>query len=409
MKKNRNNTLKKVVSSLVLGVFLFVLTVHPLFAATEFVIEGNGDNSQNSINYTQEKSETVQQSNEANIDNNVNQEANTGGNSASSNTGGEVNIETGDATSNTQIENSGNHSVYESECCPNGDSSLVISGNGSGSTNNIGYTSNNTSKIIINNLMNTTNNISITANTGDNEADSNNGDVSITTGKAKINAKVENKNINLAYIKGSQGTGSFNVKVSGNGVDSTNDVIVNNSLNTDIVVNNRLDLINNLRFSAITGNNSANRNNGKVSISTGDVMLDIILKNKDINVSQIVLECCQEKEQPSPSPSPSVSPSPSPSSSPNPSESPKPSDNPSGGVIGGGGGGGGGSSSGASSGNSGGGQVLGATLPTTGGFGLYQATLFSLTLFATGVYLRYSAPKKRKLDYGRKKLKVALT
>jgi len=75
------------------------------FADTTVEISGNGADSDNTATVVQVNETGVFQENNAEIQNNVSVSANSGGNDANNNTGGDVSIDTGNATSNTTINN----------------------------------------------------------------------------------------------------------------------------------------------------------------------------------------------------------------------------------------------------------------------------------------------------------------
>lgn len=349
--------------------------------ADQYSIEGNGEGSSNQVNIKQEENKTVSQSNEAEIKNEVGSEAITGNNETSGNNG-ESDVETGDAVNETTVVNSGNINNAEVGCCSEGNS-VRVTGNGQGSNNQI--TSNTTSNTTVsqNNAAKITNNISVYANTGDNEASNNNGDITIKTGDVAIKTGVYNYG-NNSYAKVAAGTPGFELKIAGNGEGSTNNIENEFAVDQLIYVNNILDLKNNVNHYANTGGNKAHKNLGDVKIITGDVYLDIILSNKFNN--SVVIADCGCNNQPSPTPKPS--------------ETPKPTTPPSGGENGGGSGGSGGTGgsggSDSASGGQGGGQVLGVTLPATGGFSLISASLFAFSLLLSGIMLKLDLKRKRK-------------
>jgi len=75
------------------------------------LVEGNGTESQNTANLNSTTSSSTTQSNTANIQNNISLSANTGGNSASRNTGGDNTISTGDANIIASIINFANNNI----------------------------------------------------------------------------------------------------------------------------------------------------------------------------------------------------------------------------------------------------------------------------------------------------------
>lgn len=373
-----------------LGAFVaVVLVMNQFFSygvyAQEFTVSGNGEGSTNSINFEETNTDTISQENNADINNNVDASAETGNNEANGNSG-ETSIETGNIEEEITVINSGNSSQAEIGCCANEDpSSVSIEDNGSDSENNIGIMQDSSNKINIVNELQLTNNVSLYSNTGDNEANDNDGNVEIQTGEINLLAQILNQNLNSAKVSASNQNPSFAYNISGNGSGSTNSIKENNNTGNEYLVFNTLYLNNNIKNYSNTGGNKANKNIGNVFISTGSVLLDIILSNRDINSSKITSTCCNGALPPSPPPSGSPTPS--------PSGTPSPSDPPSGGPqptssccspttdIPGPGGGGGGT-------GGGGGEILGASLPATGGFSLWFLTGMALLMIASGVILR---------------------
>lgn len=371
----------KVYVSILLSISLVLgqLFLYPVLA-DEYSIEGNGEGSSNQVNIKQEESKTVTQSNEAEIKNEIQGEAETGNNEASGNNG-ETRIETGGASNETTVVNTGNINSAEVGCCSEGNSAQVT-GNGQGSNNQIISNTTSNTTVSQNNAAKITNNISVYANTGDNEASGNTGNTTIKSGDIKIGTGIYNYG-NTSYAKIAAGTTGSDLKIAGNGEGSTN-FIDNKSVDNQFVyVNNVLDLKNSIKHYANTGGNKAHKNLGDVKIITGDVYLDIILSNKFNN--SVVITDCGCKNEPSPTPKPS--------------ESPNPTTPPSGGGNGGGGSSGGSGGSGGSDSASvgqGGGQVLGLTLPATGGFSLISASLFAFSLLLSGIMLRLDLKRKPK-------------
>lgn len=102
---------------LLLVIALAVLTVflqHAAFA-DEFSITGNAAGSNNQIDINQQQSTSIQQSNQSSVTNDVDVNANTGGNRVS---GDGDSIKTGDARINVSITNQGNTNQANVPCCP---------------------------------------------------------------------------------------------------------------------------------------------------------------------------------------------------------------------------------------------------------------------------------------------------
>lgn len=353
----------------------------PIFAE-EYTISGNGENSSNQINVEQKTEEKVSQNNTAEMNNEIKAESNTGDNSVSENTG-DTKIHSGDTKTEVVVSNSVNQNAVSEGCCPSeNDSTAKITENGSGSSNSVNHNSKSNTSTSQNNGAKITNNIKVYADTGNNNASGNSGDVFIETGEVKTGIGVLNKG-NTSYIASEKKTPIYDSKISDNGSDSNNLIVNEYKNNESYLVNNYLELDNNFEVYGNTGGNIANNNNGKVFISTGNVLLDIILKNK-VNESIIIADC-KCKNVPSPSPTPSVSPS--------------PSAPPSGGENNGGSNNGGSSSSGDSGSSAGspssssGGQVLGLALPATGGFSILSLTVLAFGLLVAGIILRVNFEK----------------
>lgn len=369
-----------------------VLVLNQFFSysvfADEITVSGNGEGSSNNVQVEEKKSDSVTQSNNAEVENKVSPEASTGNNKANDNDG-ETATKTGDADTEAKVVNQVNDNKASGGCnCPQGDpSSATISGNGANTDNSIKNTGTSNTTISQNNGAKITNNIKVTANTGNNEAEGNSGDTTIKTGDVKIAMAVVNKG-NSSYVSFANKAPEFNSKIAGNGEGSKNDINNESNYNQQFLVNNYLELNNNFIVEANTGGNKAKDNNGKVFISTGSVLLDIILKN-DLNKSVIIADCGCKEAPPSPTPTPT------PSGTPSPSSPPSGGSGGSGGGSGGGSSSGGGGSSGSSSTSSSGGQVLGAILPATGGFSILSLTLLASILLLVGIMLR--------LDYSKAK------
>ncbi|HSX58235.1 MAG TPA: LPXTG cell wall anchor domain-containing protein, partial [Candidatus Saccharimonadales bacterium] len=82
-------------------------------------------------------------------------------------------------------------------------------------------------------------------------------------------------------------------KISGNGADSENTVNLNLSNENNIYSVNDLNIKNKFNIDANTGGNRADKNTGgDVAISTGNVMVDLLLNNSgNSNVASIACNC----------------------------------------------------------------------------------------------------------------------
>jgi len=195
--------------------------VNSLMAASK----DNGVNSQNNTNINLADSQTVNQFNNADIQNNLVFDANTGNNDTSSNTGGNSSVTTGSANIDAQVVNVANLNLVD------GNAWLVIV----------------------------------------NEAGNWIGRIIGSDGNVFGSTLLE-------FAMGSDGT--INVTNSGNGADSTNNVAVNQDTKTEVIQENNATIVNKVELSANTGGNDASRNtNGNSSIETGDANIIANLVN----------------------------------------------------------------------------------------------------------------------------------
>lgn len=116
-------------------------------------ISGNGSNSNNSVNYSNDSNSDVNVNNTANVTNNITTNANTGNNNANDNLGN-VNIKTGDITSRSNVLNSAINLANVALFNGSSEFSLKISGNGFNSTNSINLSINNSYITIVNIIYN---------------------------------------------------------------------------------------------------------------------------------------------------------------------------------------------------------------------------------------------------------------
>ncbi len=156
--------------------------------------------------------------------------------------------------------------------------SIEVTGNGEGSTNTTNLSVENQEYITSTNEANVVNLVDASSNTGENSANSNNGDVTIETGDATAEVSIDN-NLNNALVNTGCCSSDANVQISGNGSSSTN--VVNLSLSNQIFSsqNNVFNVGNNVFADPNTGGNTANNNNGRVRIKTGDASVVVTIGN----------------------------------------------------------------------------------------------------------------------------------
>lgn len=257
--------------------------------ATTLEISGNGD-STNTIDVDIDQSTSVVQSNTANISNDVDATANTGGNTAERNTGGGVLVDTGNSEANVAISNTANSNVAEVNCCDSSGVDVLINGNGDGSTNRVDLDVNQDegsgTHVFQDNDAKVKNDVDVTANTGDNTASRNTGgDVLVFTGNAEVAddgvVVTNNVNSNSARVGDGSGAGSaLTARILGNGSDSRNTIDLDYDRETLLSQKNLAKITNDVDAEALTGDNWVARNTGGTAIvDTGNASVDVMVDN----------------------------------------------------------------------------------------------------------------------------------
>lgn len=284
---------KQIVAALSAGSMLFS-TATSAFAATTLEISGNGTDSKSNIVTENSGSTTVLQSNTAVVTNNITSNSNTGDNSASKNTGGDVAVRTGDAKTEVKVENNLNSNTAHVDCCANGDTDVVVSGNGYDSDNKVVVKDARDNSIYQNNEAKVENAVEAKANTGKNDTDKNTGgDVLVSTGDAQTKVDVSTAaNSNWAVVGGGHNDeGSVSLKVMGNGTDSDNDIYLKLGGDNTIVQDNWADVKNAIEAKAVTGYNDADKNTGgDVAVLTGDAKTQVMVDNM-VNFNWANVDC----------------------------------------------------------------------------------------------------------------------
>lgn len=278
------------------------MALAPQALAETITVTGNGAESENEVVVSNDTQTDVQQSNDANITNNISTSSNTGGNTASGNTDGNTVIRTGDAVQQTEVKNEVNHSVVEqNNCCQSSNTNITVSNNGAFSYNEANVRSSNTTNVNVYQNANVVNNIDTYANTGNNKASYNtDGDTVIKTGDIAAIHKVKNGPINLSYISlpAAQNSKSQYLAIFGNGFGSWNTIDLDEANETSINVVNVANVLNDLKQNYSTGDNKAKFNtDGDTAILTGDIAAYTIIDNGPINVSKVKIDCECEKER----------------------------------------------------------------------------------------------------------------
>jgi len=259
----------------------------PLAAAdTNITVSGNGSESTNTAAVSSTTTNSVVQTNAANISNNVNVNANTGGNTANNNTGGNVGVRSGDATTDVSVSNAANSNTANlSNCNCGNDANVTISGNGTHSDNTVALDNSSTTALFQTNVANVNNNVDVDAHTGHNSADNNTGgNVGLRSGDVNTTVDLHTAaNANSATVGGSDADahhGTVSAIISGNG--SYSDSAIALDLGNDVLVTqtNIADITNDVDVDGKTGGNSADNNTGgNVALRSGDANADIMIDN----------------------------------------------------------------------------------------------------------------------------------
>ncbi len=194
-----NKLAKKLIAGVATSAIFAFVFVPSVFATTPdgLVISGNGNNSDNTISTTETCITAVGQLNVTLAGTLAVADSSTGGNTANNNTGGDVKIDSGDATSTIKVNvTSGDNIATLPNCCcgPTTTPTQEISGNGNNTTNNI---TTDTTKIVVAGQANLTGALTgafADSKTGKNTAIGNTGGkTTITSGAARSKIKVRVK------------------------------------------------------------------------------------------------------------------------------------------------------------------------------------------------------------------------
>lgn len=164
------------------------------FASVNATIKGNGNNSDNTIKVSQSCSVGVVQSNLTFAGVLAAVTSDTGDNTANGNTGGDITIDTGKATSslNVNVGGSSNSATIPDCCqCLSGNVNATIQGNGNNSTNKIRSKKRSRTFVLQSNITGAVVGAIVKSDTGDNKANGNtDGTVDVTTDNAQSRVDV---------------------------------------------------------------------------------------------------------------------------------------------------------------------------------------------------------------------------
>lgn len=260
---------------------------------TDVLISGNGTESKNTVLLKPGEKDGVvlNQSNESDIKNIVDVDADTGDNDAEDNTGGDVTVKTGDATVDVSLDTTANENsarIGDGNVTGNLLSAQILS-NGSDTNNRIELGLGGSLWIKQDNESDIANIVDVDAETGDNDAEDNtSGEVSIETGDADVTVDVKN-DVNFNWADADCGCllEDVLVKIASNGSNSKNTIEATLGQGLTVFQDNDAegcDELENIVFAdADTGDNEAEENTGDPgndpSVETGDATADVTLEN----------------------------------------------------------------------------------------------------------------------------------
>ncbi|KKU92473.1 MAG: hypothetical protein UY21_C0001G0096 [Microgenomates group bacterium GW2011_GWA1_48_10] len=290
---------KQITGALTIGLMVAQLLA-PVAAYAEdginLTISGNGAQSTSVENVAVVNTTTVSQTNTSNVTNNVDSKSNSGGNDANYNTGGDVAVITGKATSNVDVLNDLNKNIATVDCCEPASTTVTIDGNGYQTKNDVNLSQTNTNALVQTNVANVLNNVDSKANSGWNDAKYNTGgDTTIITGDAEAGAEVAtHANTNVGMIGEplvGGNNGGVSLWITGNGANSDNSIALALAKANTIAQTNVANITNDVYAKANSGGNDANGNTGgDVAIITGkaDAMVGV---DNDVNFNWADVDC----------------------------------------------------------------------------------------------------------------------
>lgn len=299
------NNLQRKLATLAAIFALALQTVAPAAAAVNITVSGNGSDSESEVEIDNDRNTEVYQENKTKIVNNITSNSNTGDNDVEDNTGGDVEVKTGDVeTSATVINEANKNMAHVEDCDCDTDTTVKVAGNGTDSDNEVEIDNKSKNTVVQDNYSFVKNDVDLEGDSGDNDVEDNTGGkVKVKTGDVKIKpVTIANVlGVNAAHIGGSNGdetdddeSSVIDLTIAGNGSDSENEVEIDNRRRTGIYQENRAKVINDLYLDGNTGDNSVSDNTGESttdpSLKTGDVEMEAFVMN-EAGFNQAVADC----------------------------------------------------------------------------------------------------------------------
>nr|OGC89446.1 MAG: hypothetical protein A2V48_03490 [Candidatus Amesbacteria bacterium RBG_19FT_COMBO_48_16] len=264
---------------------------------TTVKIAENGAESENEVELELENEIDIYQDNFAKVKNEVDADAETGENDANQNTGGDVLVSTGKASTTVEVSTlaNANMAVVGGGDNDGGSLSAWIVGNGYDSENEIELELEKETLITQDNFAKVKNEVEAEAETGENDANQNTGgDVLIGTGDAKTWVEVDNMvNFNSAEVDCGCLLDLF-AKIGENGADTENEIEAELESEKNVYqgwgeYGNFAFLLNDVDGDSETGENDVDQNTGDPEgdpgILTGDALDHVAVSNSgNVNI-----------------------------------------------------------------------------------------------------------------------------
>lgn len=293
--------MKKLIAAAASAGLISLSAVSPALATINITVSGNGAGSANTATINNTQTSTVTQYNDADVTNTVDVSANTGDNEANYNTGGTVDVDTGNVTAKSDVTDTVGVNQASVGCNCLDDVIVKIEGNGvdggnPGSTSSFTLNNTNTNTLTQSNYSTVTNDITVDGNSGRNDANYNTGTgsmVGITTGTVSATSDVDNLiNENLASLGVGGDPATILVDIMDNGAGSNNSANLNLTNSATVTQYNDADVLNDITVTGNSGDNEAQYNTGgDVDIDTGTVSAGSTVDNS-INFNQADVDCC---------------------------------------------------------------------------------------------------------------------
>ena len=273
--------------------FILNILVPGALAYTSTEISGNGSSSENFTTITKIEEKKVVQNNTAAVNNVVNATSSSGNNIVDGNTGGEVSLSTGDATTNVNLKTLANANLALFGNCDDCEGKKVeIVGNGAHSLNVVEGNFVIETSVCQDNFSSIDNQVNANAITGNNQiSDNTGGDIKLNSGSATVNTNVVNEaNLNWAQVGYTGGDNDWlSAKISNNGADTQNFINVLDNRLALVAQENFAWIDNRINANATTGQNHVLANTESyVWLNTGSATANVNVDNTtNFNLAEV--------------------------------------------------------------------------------------------------------------------------